>query len=144
MTRSSSPERQTYLEFRTNKVNPKETKEAVIYEYQSPNERTFKVSWEESRIPKIIHQIWLGPKKAPEKHMDTWKKKHENEGFQYILWNEEEMIKRKFESKLGDKIKDIREYCGMADILRLEILYEYGGIYISTLILIALNQLLIL
>ena len=27
-------------------------------------------------IPKIIHQIWIGPKPAPTKFMDTWKEKN--------------------------------------------------------------------
>ena len=27
-------------------------------------------------IPKIIHQIWIGPKPAPTKFMDTWKEEN--------------------------------------------------------------------
>ena len=34
-------------------------------------------------IPKIIHQLWIGPKSAPTKHMNTWKEAHEKLGFQY-------------------------------------------------------------
>ena len=29
-------------------------------------------------IPKIIHQLWIGPKPAPTKFMDTWKEKIQN------------------------------------------------------------------
>ena len=43
-------------------------------------------------IPKIIHQLWIGPKPAPTKLMDTWKDKNPN--FTYIRWNEEEILKR--------------------------------------------------
>jgi len=28
-------------------------------------------------IPKIIHQLWIGPKIPPTKFMDTWKNKNE-------------------------------------------------------------------
>ena len=34
-------------------------------------------------IPKIIHQIWIGPKESPTKPMDSWKNK--NPDFEYIL-----------------------------------------------------------
>jgi mannosyltransferase OCH1-like enzyme len=42
-------------------------------------------------IPKVIHQIWIGPKPAPKQMMQTWKEKHP--GFEYILWNEEEIAR---------------------------------------------------
>ena len=28
------------------------------------------------KIPKIIHQLWIGQKPAPTVFMNTWKKKH--------------------------------------------------------------------
>lgn len=82
-------------------------------------------------IPKIIHQIWIGPKPPPTKFMDTWKNKHESEGFEYIRWTEQEMNKRGFHSQLTDKIKDMNEINGKADILRWELLYEYGGFFVD-------------
>ena len=80
-------------------------------------------------IPKIIHQIWIGPKPAPTKFMDTWKNK--NPEFTYIRWNEEEIKTRLLKLRCIKKIQEIEEMCGKADILRLEILYQYGGIYID-------------
>jgi glycosyltransferase involved in cell wall biosynthesis len=80
-------------------------------------------------IPKIIHQIWIGPKPAPTKFMDTWKDK--NPEFTYIRWNEEEIKTRLLKLRCIEKIQEIEEMCGKADILRLEILYQYGGIYID-------------
>ena len=61
--------------------------------------------------------------------MDTWKDKHENEGFEYIRWTEEEMKKRGFKSQLQHKIDDMSEINGKADILRWELLYQYGGFF---------------
>ena len=80
-------------------------------------------------IPKIIHQIWIGPKIPPTKFMDTWKEK--NPEFTYIRWNEEEIKTRLLKLRCIKKIQEIEEMCGKADILRLEILYQYGGIYID-------------
>jgi hypothetical protein len=80
-------------------------------------------------VPKIIHQIWIGPKPAPIKLMNTWKEKHPD--YEYIYWNEEEFVKRDMIFKCQDKINEIEEYCGKTDIMRWEILYKYGGIYID-------------
>lgn len=80
-------------------------------------------------IPKIIHQLWIGPKPAPINLMNTWKEKHPD--FEYIYWNETEIVKRDFKFKCQDKIDEIEEYCGKTDIMRWEILYKYGGIYID-------------
>ena len=49
-------------------------------------------SFASNKIPKIIHQIWIGDKPAPTKFMDTWRDK--NPDFEYIRWTEEEFVKR--------------------------------------------------
>lgn len=82
-------------------------------------------------IPKIIHQLWIGPKPPPTKFMDTWKNIHEPLGFQYIRWTEAELQKRGFKTQLGHKINDMNEINGKADIIRWELLYEYGGIFVD-------------
>ena len=80
-------------------------------------------------IPKIIHQIWIGPKPRPYILMDSWRLK--NPDFEYILWNEQEFINRGIIFETQNKIDSIEEICGKVDIMRLEILYKYGGIYID-------------
>lgn len=80
-------------------------------------------------IPKIIHQLWIGTKPAPINLMNTWKEKHPD--FEYIFWNEKEFEKRGLNFKCQDKIDDIEEINGKADIIRWEILYKYGGIFID-------------
>ena len=80
-------------------------------------------------IPKIIHQLWIGEKLAPINLMNTWKEKHPD--YEYIYWNEEELKKRNFISCLQNKIDEMDEINGKADILRWEILYHYGGIYLD-------------
>ena len=80
-------------------------------------------------IPKIIHQIWIGPKPKPSKFMDTWKNK--NPDYEYICWSEEEIIKRQFVFRCQPLIDMLPLYHGKADIMRLEILKQFGGIYLD-------------
>jgi len=80
-------------------------------------------------IPKIIHQLWIGPKQPPTKFMDTWKEK--NPDFEYIRWNEEEINERKLKLECTHRINEMEEINGKADIIRWEILYEYGGVFID-------------
>ena len=63
--------------------------------------------------------------------MDTWKNIHEKEGFEYIRWTDYEMKKRGFNSQLQNKINDMIEINGKADILRWELLYKYGGFFVD-------------
>jgi GT2 family glycosyltransferase len=80
-------------------------------------------------IPKILHQIWIGPLEPPTEMMKTWKEKHPD--FEYIFWNEEEIKKRGVEFKLQHKIDIMLEINGKADIMRWEILYKYGGYFVD-------------
>ena len=80
-------------------------------------------------IPKIIHQLWIGPKPAPTNHMATWREK--NPDFTYMFWNEDAISKNSHIFSCLHKVDEMEEWCGKADILRLEILYEYGGVYMD-------------
>jgi GT2 family glycosyltransferase len=80
-------------------------------------------------IPKIIHQIWIGKKPAPTKLMDTWKDK--NPDYTYIRWNENEIKNRNLNLNCLNRINEIEEINGKADIIRWEILYEYGGVFLD-------------
>ena len=80
-------------------------------------------------IPKIIHQLWIGSKPRPHKFMKTWKDKHPD--YEYIMWNEEEIKKRGLILECASKINEIEEINGKADIIRWEILYHYGGLFVD-------------
>lgn len=84
-----------------------------------------------TKIPKILHQLWIGSLPPPSNLMKTWKEKHEAEGFEYIFWNEMELKNRGFKSQVQNRINEIHELAGKTDILRWEILYEYGGIFVD-------------
>ena len=86
---------------------------------------------ENSEIPRILHQMWIGDKaKCPSNLMKSWKIL--NPSFEYIFWNEEEIIHRKMKFECEKQIKDIIEINGKCDIMRWEILYKYGGVFIDT------------
>ena len=79
------------------------------------------------KIPKILHQLWIGPKSPPHRMLATWKEKHPD--YEYILWTEDEFARRDFVPQCIDQINLISEINGKADILRWEILYKYGGVF---------------
>ena len=85
-------------------------------------------------IPKIIHQIWLGDKsEMPVKLMKTVKDMHFD--WKYILWTEENignLINQDKFKIINDYKKSIgNKFTNLANIIRYEMLFEYGGIYID-------------
>lgn len=83
------------------------------------------------KIPKIIHQVWIGPKEVPWKWINSFKedfmKKHP--GWKYYLWTDKEVAKLNLVNKTH--YDNEKRYEGKADILRYELLYKFGGIYID-------------
>lgn len=83
------------------------------------------------KIPKIFHQIWLGNSPLPTKLKrlsKTWLK--HNPDFKYILWTESNIDKLPLINK--DIFQNLVNPGARSDILRYEILYNFGGIYIDT------------
>lgn len=80
-------------------------------------------------IPKIIHQIWIGPHKCPMKFINTFREK--NPDFEHILWNEQEIQNRGFKMECVNAFNSAPEWCGRCDILRWELLWNYGGIFLD-------------
>ena len=78
-------------------------------------------------IPKIIHQLWIGSRPAPTSMMQTWIEK--NPDYEYILWNDDSINTLYLECR--DEIKRMKEINGQADIIRWEILYQLGGVFID-------------
>jgi mannosyltransferase OCH1-like enzyme len=77
-------------------------------------------------IPKILHQIWVGPHRMPKEWMQTWKDNHPE--WEYILWDNKRVSEYNFINKkqIDDCIRE-GKYHGAADIIKYEALYEYGG-----------------
>lgn len=82
------------------------------------------------KIPKIIHQIWLGSP-FPAKYKDfqeSWKKYHTT--WQYRLWTDKDIDS--FGPKIARMVRSASNFGEAADILRYAILYEHGGLYVDT------------
>lgn len=81
-------------------------------------------------IPKIIHQIWIGPNNPPMKWIDTVKEfVSQNPEWSYKLWRDEDIAELGLINSLD--YDEEKGYNGKADIIRMELLFRYGGIYID-------------
>jgi len=83
-----------------------------------------------TRIPKIIHQIWLGSE-FPERlkrFQQTWIEYHPD--WKYRLWTEEDV--KLLNMRFPELYKQETKYSKKSNILRYEILYQFGGVYIDT------------
>jgi mannosyltransferase OCH1-like enzyme len=81
-------------------------------------------------IPKLIHQIWVGPNPIPTKSIDFMKHIQElHPDFTYRLWSDKDLTPDNFTTL--PYIQKATSYAQKADIMRYEILYRYGGIYLD-------------
>jgi inositol phosphorylceramide mannosyltransferase catalytic subunit len=85
----------------------------------------------EVKIPKIIHQIWLGSP-VPESFkalQQSWIEHHMGRGWAYKLWTDEDVAQI---TLYNQEFYDATDNYGVkSDILRWELLYNYGGIYVD-------------
>ena len=86
-------------------------------------------------IPKLIHQIWIGPRLPPilGKYCSTFKNM---KGYRYKLWRTKDLHEANFPHtwKYIEKLLQAPKiiYAMIADLMRIEILYHHGGIYVDT------------
>jgi mannosyltransferase OCH1-like enzyme len=82
-----------------------------------------------NKIPKKIHQIWLGGSIPDNVKKLTQTIQDKNPDYEYKLWTDEDVIAYDFKNKeLFYKAKNVGQ---RSDILRYAILEEYGGIYLD-------------
>lgn len=83
-----------------------------------------------TKIPKIIHQIWVGPKVPPAHFIifqEKWKKLHPD--WEYRLWTDSEV--EDLNLGLKDLIDQSPNYAEKSDIIRAELLDRFGGVYLD-------------
>lgn len=83
------------------------------------------------KIPKIIHQIWIGPK-TPPKFLGSWGEFHKD--YEYVMWDDKksseiELVNKRLYDAYDHEQKNI--WNGRGNLLRIEILNKYGGVYID-------------
>jgi mannosyltransferase OCH1-like enzyme len=84
------------------------------------------------RIPRIFHQIWVGPDPFPEEfagYRQTWLDHHP--GWELKFWTEE-TLPRPEELRRPEAAERLRAPWERGDIFRLEILWRMGGVHVDT------------
>jgi Glycosyltransferase sugar-binding region containing DXD motif len=86
-----------------------------------------------NRIPKMLHQIWIGPKPLPKQYQllrEKWCSM--NSHWRHKLWTDSDLEHFAWSTPEIKKIFDQSTcYATKADILRMEILYKWGGVYVD-------------
>jgi|GEM_PF-1080245 len=81
------------------------------------------------QIPRIFHSIWVGSKPFPEefkKYQATWVEL--NPGWELMFWTEENLPADLIRKEIFETLRVPAE---RADMLRLEVLFRHGGIYVD-------------
>lgn len=80
-------------------------------------------------IPQVFHQVWIGPAPLPaefDDYRDSWLRFHP--GWEVRLWTEETLPGGLRSAVVYDRARRPVE---RADVLRLEVLWRYGGVYVD-------------
>jgi len=95
------------------------------------------------RVPKVVHFIWIGPKPFPRDSVEnirSWIGKHPDWTFKFWTDRDRPLPHKQMQLsriqdfqfiKLYDCYKKSDNYGEKSDILRYEILYQHGGIYVD-------------
>jgi len=81
------------------------------------------------QIPRVFHQIWLGGESLPEEfhsYRESWRREHP--GWELQLWTEENLPEGLRSPVVYDRTRRPVE---RADVLRLELLWRFGGVYLD-------------
>lgn len=82
-------------------------------------------------IPKIIHYVWLGQSKKPDKVLEcisSWKKFFPD--FKIVEWNESN-YNTNISKYVSEAIR-LKKWAFASDYIRFDVLKKYGGIYFDT------------
>lgn len=82
------------------------------------------------KIPKIIHQIWVGPNLPPPYFADfqeKWRTIHPD--WEYHLWGESELEQLNLDN--WDIVEKSQNWAEKSDIIRCDLLDRFGGLYID-------------
>lgn len=81
-------------------------------------------------IPKILHMIWVGDEhRRPERCMRSWTERHP--GWTVRIWGNDDLAARNWVNAAHMRAMATREWNGVADMMRWEILLEQGGVLVD-------------
>ena len=82
------------------------------------------------RIPRIFHQIWVGPDPLPDEYarfQQTWLEHHP--GWELRFWTEDNLPG---DLRRPEALERLRAPAERANLLRLDLLWAQGGVYVDT------------
>ncbi len=82
-----------------------------------------------NKVPKLIHQLWIGDKPKPSKCLESIK--DSNPDYEYMFWDEESLNNLSLPKRYRQKIDFMEELNGKCDMYRWIILEKYGGVFID-------------
>jgi inositol phosphorylceramide mannosyltransferase catalytic subunit len=84
-------------------------------------------------IPRIIHQIWIGPNEIPpqcKEYAETWKTLHPE--WEYKLWTNDNLEEMPIKAKIqSERYAKANRWAEQSDIIRYYLIEKYGGIYVD-------------
>lgn len=86
-----------------------------------------------TKIPKVIHYIWLGTRpldKTSIKCMESWRKYLPD--YKIKRWGNDACIEIINGNQYAKQAFEAKKYAFVSDYLRVYILYHYGGVYMDT------------
>jgi mannosyltransferase OCH1-like enzyme len=98
--------------------------------------RRSKIKTPINKIPKIIHQIWIGPYNIPLREKQFCKNiqdLHKDE-YTYMFWTDTTMLNAEMPDeiqKVYNKFYSDKDFAFCADVLRVWVVYNYGGFYLD-------------
>lgn len=97
---------------------------------ETPDNSNFSYTFGENKIPRIFHYMWLGTRELPDeykRYIETWHKY--NPDYEIKIWNEKnyDINKNNYMLQAYEK----KEWGFVPDYARLDIIYNYGGIYLD-------------
>jgi mannosyltransferase OCH1-like enzyme len=81
-------------------------------------------------MPRLFHQVWLGENPIPEEYVayrQSWLRHHPD--WELRLWTEETLPDSLRRPEAAERLRVPAE---RSDILRLEVVWRYGGVYLDT------------
>lgn len=81
-------------------------------------------------VPRLIHQVWIGPDAPPTRWLETWRDRHP--GWERRLWRGPDLDRFGLRHRgLYDRYVACGRWCGAVNVARVEILLRYGGVYVD-------------
>ena len=87
--------------------------------------------YQKQQIPKVIHYCWFGGKQIPDQYklwMESWKSNCPD--YKIIEWNE-----KNYDVKKNEYVRqayELGKWAFVSDYARVDIINEYGGVYLDT------------